>query len=211
MSGNLELEAISIRIGDQVLLEDFSVTVQPSQTVSIMGPSGCGKSSLLSWIAGVSDTPLLASGKLRLNGVDVLSLPPEKRRIGILFQDDMLFPHFDVLGNLMFAVPRSRPGRRDHARAELASIGLESLADRPIQTLSGGQKARISLLRALLAEPLALLLDEPFSALDQELRGEIRSFVFNRIAERQLPAILVTHDPADAEAAGGPILRPWLG
>ena len=143
-------------------------------------------------------------------GLDLTALPPDQRHAGILFQDPLLFPHMTVAGNLVFAIPPSVKGRA--ARGELAEraledIGLGGMGDRDPDTLSGGQKARVALARVLLAAPRMLLLDEPFSKLDTELRAQMRELVFARASARGLPMILVTHDEADAEAAGGQIVR----
>ncbi len=131
--------------------------------------------------------------------------------MGILFQDPVLFPHLTVEGNLLFGFPRrnwrDRHKRRVIVSDVLASAGLAGFENRDPSTLSGGQKARVTLLRTLLSQPRALLLDEPFGKLDVAMREDFRSFVFDHVRERQLPALLVTHDPADAEAAGGVVIR----
>jgi putative thiamine transport system ATP-binding protein len=136
--------------------------------------------------------------------------PPERRRLGILFQDDLLFPHLSIGGNLAFALPaaiKGREARRQRIDAALRDAGLEGFSGRDPATLSGGQRARVALLRTLLAEPRALLLDEPFAKLDMALREEFRRLVFAHARTRGLPTILVTHDEADAHAAGGAVLR----
>ena len=138
------------------------------------------------------------------------ALPPERRRTGILFQDDLLFPHLSVGGNLAFALPpgvRGRTERRARIERALSDADLAGFADRDPATLSGGQRARVALMRTLLAEPRALLLDEPFGRLDAALRDEIRRFVFDHARSRGLPVLLVTHDEAEAQAAGGPVIR----
>jgi putative thiamine transport system ATP-binding protein len=128
----------------------------------------------------------------------------------MLFQDDLLFPHLSVGGNLAFALPasvRPRSARRGRIAAALADGGLAGFEDRDPATLSGGQRARVALLRTLLAAPRALLLDEPFSRLDAPLRDGFRRFVFDHARSAGLPTILVTHDAQDAAAAGGAIRR----
>jgi putative thiamine transport system ATP-binding protein len=124
----------------------------------------------------------------------------EKRRIGILFQDDLLFPHLDVFGNMAFGLPSrlTRDQKQQKIASALAMADLDGFENRDIATLSGGQKARVSLLRALLAEPQAILLDEPFSKLDRELKQNVREFVFQQISNLAIPALLVTHDIDDA-------------
>jgi putative thiamine transport system ATP-binding protein len=142
-----------------------------------------------------------------LSGRDILQLPPEQRRIGRLFQDDLLFPHMNVIDNLLFGMPRGeRSERRARASAALEDAGLTDLTERMPHTLSGGQRSRAALLRALLAEPLAILLDEPFAKLDSELRENIRQYVFSSLKAKGVPALLVTHDIADAPK-GGRIFR----
>jgi putative thiamine transport system ATP-binding protein len=121
-----------------------------------------------------------------------------QRRIGILFQDDLLFPHLSVLENLLFALPAGAAAQRiARAEAALAEAGLADHGPRLPHTLSGGQRARVSVLRALLAQPRALLLDEPFSRLDLPLRERFRAFVFERLRAQGIPAVLVTHDAHD--------------
>jgi putative thiamine transport system ATP-binding protein len=200
---SLELHGTAIRHLTEDLIRPFSVEVAAGEIVTLMGPSGSGKSSLLAYLAGDLPKPLEGRGVVMLNGQDVLKLRPEARRIGRLFQDDMLFPHLTVLQNVLFGMPRgSCTSRVEKARSALSLAGLAGFEDRLPQTLSGGQRARVALLRALAAEPQALLLDEPFAKLDAELRENIRSYVFASIADAGIPAILVTHDIADAPEDG---------
>jgi putative thiamine transport system ATP-binding protein len=205
----LRLQALDLSIGKRVLFAGFSLQVGSGEVVTVMGPSGCGKSSLLSYLCGTLDPVFRAAGRIWLNDVSIERLPPERRRLGILFQDDMLFPHLSVGDNLAFALPASVRGRRErraHVAAALREADLEGFAERDPATLSGGQRARVALMRTLLAEPRALLLDEPFNKLDRDLRQRVRRFVFDHARRSALPTLLVTHDPADAEAAGGPVI-----
>ncbi|HYD99137.1 MAG TPA: ATP-binding cassette domain-containing protein [Alphaproteobacteria bacterium] len=207
MTGALRLESVTLALPGRVLIDRLSLSVAPGQVAAVMGPSGCGKSSLLAWLTGTLPPPLAATGAARLDGVDITVLPPERRRIGILFQDDLLFPHLSVWENLAFGLPaavRGRAERRRRAEAALAEAELEGFADRDPDSLSGGQRARVAVLRTLLAEPKALLLDEPFGKLDASLRNKFRHFVFEHARRQRLPTLLVTHDAADAEAADGP-------
>lgn len=206
----LSLECVDIRLGDRALIADLYLTVPPGSIVTVMGPSGCGKSTLLAFITGTLDAAFSSSGRVTLDGMDLSGCAPEHRRIGIQFQDDLLFPHLSVAGNLAFGLRpevRGRDERRLRVGAALADADLAGFESRDPTTLSGGQRARIALMRTLLAEPRALLLDEPFNRLDARLRAEMRAFVFGHVARRGLPTLLVTHDPADARAAGGPVIE----
>ncbi len=201
----LALRRLCIRLAGKVLV-DLDAHIAPGRILTIMGPSGSGKSTLLSVIIGTTAPAFTVSGRIVLDGTDISHLPPQKRRVGILFQDDMLFPHLSIGANLAFGLPpavRGRSARRERVVRALADIGLEGFENRDPATLSGGQRARVALMRMLLAEPRALLLDEPFSGLDAALRDHIRELVFSRARERRLPVLLVTHDEADARAAAG--------
>ena len=182
----------------RVLLRDFSLDCPNGKVMTLMGPSGCGKSSLLAAIAGLPLNGLHVNIEVSLQGQRVDHLPTSQRRIGLLFQDDLLFAHMSVRQNLLFAVPTGTAAEREaQADAALKELGFQSLADRSPLTLSGGQRARVSLMRTLLAKPQALLLDEPFSKLDVALREQFRQFVFEHVRRLQLPTLLVTHDAAD--------------
>ena len=186
------------------------LAVPQGEVVTVMGPSGSGKSTLLAWVSGALDPGFRASGRVLLDGADVTFLPAHLRRIGLLFQDDLLFPHLSVAENLAFGLPpaiRARSERQARIAAALDDAELPGFGPRDPATLSGGQRARVALLRTLLAEPRALLLDEPFGKLDVALRGRMRDFVFERARRLGLPVLLVTHDPDDAAAAGGPVLE----
>lgn len=199
----LRLEQVTVSLPERVLIAPFSLAIGAGETVTLMGPSGAGKSTLLSFIGGDLEAPFKASGALSLDGRDLSRLPPAMRRIGRLFQDDLLFPHMTVAGNLLFGMPRGeRQSRRTAMAAALDEAGLTGFADRPPHTLSGGQRARVALLRALLAQPRAMLLDEPFNKLDADLRAAMRNFVFQHIAQRGIPCLLVTHDVADVPPGG---------
>ena len=204
----LTLAGVAIRAGGRRLFGPLDLTVPPRSVVTVMGASGSGKSSLLAYICGTLDPALTGSGRVAIGDRDVTSLAPEERRIGILFQDDLLFPHMTVGENLAFGLPRAIRGaaRRTRIDAALDAADMAGFAGRRPATLSGGQRARVALLRTLLAEPAALLLDEPFAKLDADLRARFRAWVFDRARQRGLPTLLVTHDPDDAAAAGGPVL-----
>jgi putative thiamine transport system ATP-binding protein len=194
----LELLDVNVGVAGRALVRGLSARVEPGAVLALMGPSGSGKSSLLAWIAGTLEPPFTANGTLRLDGRDISPEPVQRRRIGLLFQDDLLFPHMTVRENLLFALPAGpRPAREAAVTAALAEAALPGHEQRLPSSLSGGQRARVSLLRCLLAQPLALLLDEPFSRLDATLRAQIREFTFATLRRRGVPTVLVTHDPAD--------------
>jgi putative thiamine transport system ATP-binding protein len=200
----LKLDHVQIRANGRPLFAPLTLEVAAGQVTTLMASSGSGKSSILAYLCGTLDKALHATGSVQLDGKDVTRLPTERRGIGILFQDDLLFPHLSVGANLGFGLKPS-PGRNARIEAALDEAELSGMADRDPATLSGGQRARAALMRCLLAEPRALLLDEPFSRLDADLRQRFRRFVFDHAAARGLPILLVTHDPMDAEAAMGPI------
>lgn len=206
--GALEIVGLTIRIADRLLVSDLSVSIPPGAVVTLMGPSGSGKSTILAHLCGTLDRQFDVSGSVRLGGADLTAMRPEDRKVGILFQEALLFPHLSVGENLAFGLPAeiSRDERRRRVEAALSDAELDGLADRDPATLSGGQKARAALMRTLLAQPRALLLDEPFSRLDAALRDKIRQFVFDHARKARLPTLLVTHDMADAQSAGGPII-----
>jgi len=209
-AGQLELRGVGLRADGRSLIAPFDLSVAPGTVATLMGPSGCGKSSLLAYVCGTLDPGVQATGQVLLDGHDVTALPPERRRIGILFQDDLLFPHLSVAENLAFGLPakeRDRRARRARIDDALAEAGLAGFGERDPTTLSGGQRARIALLRTLLARPRALLLDEPFAKLDVGLRTRFRRFVFEHVVANALPTLLVTHDPADVPECGGPVVE----
>lgn len=208
MPNELHLKNVVISKDGNDLL-NVSASIGAGEVLTLMGPSGSGKSSLLAYIGGFLSADLSAKGVVELNGRDVTQIPPHERKIGILFQDSLLFPHMSVGQNLKFAIPRAYKGGERHTMMQrgLSSVDLDGFEDRDPATLSGGQKARVALVRTLLAQPLALLLDEPFSKLDTDLRQQVRALVFQHAKDNGLPTILVTHDPDDAAAAGGRIIH----
>ena len=193
----------------RVLLRDLRFEVAPGEILTLMGASGSGKSSVLAAIAGTLHSvaegaqALRFDGSVTLAGTDITALPTARRGIGLLFQDPLLFAHMTVAENLLFAVPPGpRAQRLQQVEQALRDAELAGYGERDPATLSGGQRARVALMRALLARPRALLLDEPFSKLDTALRDQFRALVFEHIRARNIPAVLVTHDTADiADAA----------
>lgn len=205
----LKVSIEQLSLGDQILVKDLEFCLQGGQVLSLMGASGSGKSSILAFIAGFLDPAFRVRGTVWLDGQDISGKAPEQRHMSLLFQDPLLFAHMSVGQNLRFGMPRelSRQEKTRRLRAALAGADLEGFEDRDPARLSGGQKARVALLRALLSEPQALLLDEPFSKLDSHLRQAFRAFVLQRTQQAGLPVILVTHDEQDAQAMGGACLR----
>jgi len=195
------------RLGSErhALVSGLRLAVPPGDILTLMGPSGCGKSSVLAAIAGtlasVSEglLPLQLQGSVQLNGRELSTLPTHQRGVGLVFQDALLFPHMTVAENLLFAVPANGNNAQRQARVQqaLQEAELSGMGERDPSTLSGGQRARVALMRALLAEPQALLLDEPFSKLDAALRAQLRPWVFAHVRERRIPVVLVTHDEQD--------------
>ncbi|MDO6746454.1 ATP-binding cassette domain-containing protein [Gilvimarinus sp. 1_MG-2023] len=198
----LELQQVRIAQAGQTLLEVPECCVAPGKVGMIMGPSGSGKSTLLLWLLGQAPSVFDITGSARLNNESITQQSVSERRIGMLFQSALLFPHLSVEQNLLFALPRRAPYQSRAARAErletlLVAVGLADKRKAMPATLSGGEQARIALLRALINEPKALLLDEPFAALDQHRREDVRQWTFEQIAQWQIPALMVSHDLHD--------------
>ena len=193
------------------LVSGLRLAVPPGEILTLMGPSGCGKSSVLASIAGTLSSvseglqPLQLQGSVQLNGRELTHLPTHQRGVGLVFQDALLFPHMTVAENLLFAVPVSDTSgttsttaqRQARVQQALQEAELSGMGERDPSTLSGGQRARVALMRALLAEPQVLLLDEPFFKLDAALRAQLRPWVFAHVRERRIPVVLVTHDEQD--------------
>jgi iron(III) transport system ATP-binding protein len=188
------------RFGRRIAVDGVSLTLTPGRITALLGPSGCGKSTLLRMIAGLEP---LDGGEIRSGDALIASpseaLPPERRRIGLVFQEHALFPHLSVRDNVAFGLAdRPRPARQEIAARWLARVGLGDRGrDWPHQ-LSGGQQQRVALARALAPEPRAVLLDEPFSSLDAHLRGEVRKDIALALRSAGAAALVVTHDARDA-------------
>lgn len=186
------------------LFREVNFCVPRGEIVTLMGPSGSGKSTLFAWMVGALSDDFQAQGELWLDARRCDGLPVESRGLGILFQDALLFDPFSVGQNLLLALPERIVGRarREAVEQALDSAGLGDRYASDPATLSGGERARVSLLRALLAEPQALLLDEPFSRLDKTLRASFRTWVFDAVRARDIPVVLVTHDEDDIPPGG---------
>lgn len=186
--------------GDWSLAGDLSLTVQAGETVAILGPSGAGKSTLLKMVAGLEP---LDAGSVWFAEKDITLEPPERRGFALMFQDFALFPHLDVVDNVAFGLVEQRVKRGDARQRALDMLdlfGLTAHARQKVWKLSGGEQQRVALARALITQPRLLLLDEPFSALDAELRSGLRDEFSQRIKAADIPALLVTHDEVEARA-----------
>ena len=191
-----------------VLFAALSLSIHAGEMRLVQGPSGCGKSTLLGLVCGTAPPALQWSGDILLNGRSIGALPAEQRRVGLMFQDALLFPHMTVGDNLAFGLaPQHRAGRLERVAEALEIAGLSGFGDRDPATLSGGQAARVALMRTLLSEPDVLLMDEAFSSLDPDRRRAFGGFVRAQVKSRGIPALLVSHDPGDAELADGPPVR----
>lgn len=203
----LELRHIHQSYGHQPLLVEVSLQVAAGEIVALLGPSGSGKSTLLAIAAGLLRP---AAGSVWFDGVDITAMPPERRGFALMFQDFALFPHLNVQDNVAFGLVEQRVSKRD-ARAQavqmLEVFGLGALAQRKVWNLSGGEQQRVALARALVTHPRALLLDEPFSALDADLRTSLREEFKARIVAAAIPTLLVTHDASEARAMATRALR----
>lgn len=209
---SLCLENLAIfKNSGEALFDALNLSIEKGEIVTLMGPSGCGKSTLLDVIAGHLSSEFTYSGSVSLNQQSIDSLPSHQRQVGILFQDDLLFPHLTVWENLAFALPNEIKGaeRKQQAMQALKNISLTKLASSFPDQISGGQRARISLTRMLLAKPNLALLDEPFSKLDKELRVQFRQWVVEQLKQANIPALMVTHDEADIPEHSRCLTWPW--
>lgn len=180
--------------------DGLNLCVAPGETVALLGASGAGKSTLLRMVAGLES---MDAGAVRSGGQDISAWPPERRGMALMFQDFALFPHLNVTDNVAFGLREQGLGKaeaRGQAQAWLARMGLSHRARASVLQLSGGEQQRVALARALITRPQVLLLDEPFSALDVDLRQDLRQEVMAQIAAQQLPCVLVTHDEQEARA-----------
>ncbi len=198
----LELKNITLKWNsptEKTLIKNLSIKIENSEILCVFGESGVGKSSLINVISGVNEENLKIEGEIKLNGVMLNNIPTEKRKIGLLLQDGTLFPHLTVEQNLFFGMNKSlnKKEKKSLILNYLDKANMSGFQDRYPNTLSGGQKARIACLRAILSEPNALLLDEPFSSLDPSQRNSFREFVVKQVKRANIPCLLVTHDEGD--------------
>jgi putative spermidine/putrescine transport system ATP-binding protein len=194
----LEIRHLSVVLNKNSILEDLSLEVKDREFLSLLGPSGCGKSTLLKAIAGINP---VSSGTISLDGENITDKPAYKRGTVIVFQDMRLFPNMTVSENVAYPLRIQgvrKEDRKKKAENYLEYVHLEGLGDRKVSQISGGQQQRVALARALAAEPRMLLLDEPFSSLDENLREDMRKLVKDLHNEFNMTTILVTHDRQEA-------------
>jgi putative spermidine/putrescine transport system ATP-binding protein len=199
--GRVELRSLTARFGEVTAVDELDLVLEPGSFTALLGPSGCGKSTTLAMVAG-----LLApsSGDVLLDGASLLGVPPERRPVSLVFQKPLLFPHLTVEQNVAYGLRVRRTDRlsrravAERVEEMLERVRLAGLGPRRVGELSGGQEQRVSLARALVLEPRVLLLDEPFSQLDADLRSEMRRLVRDLHDETDLTTLFVTHDQDEA-------------
>ena len=201
---SLTVEQLDVVIDQYYIIHNLNLHLNSDEIVTILGPSGCGKTTLLRSIAGLQKQH---SGTILLNDEPIHDLVCEQRGIGMLFQRPVLFPFKDVLGNILFAYKSKKFWNMDDVHEVMNEMGLIGKEQQSIETLSGGEAQRVVLARTLLTNPKLLLLDEPLSALDVDLRRKIALEIRLILKARGIPAIHVTHDPAEAEIIGDRVVH----
>jgi len=207
-AGRLAFENVSLAFGKTEVVRDVSFELEPGEIVCLLGPSGCGKTTLLRVAAGIERAQ---AGRVLIDGLEVAGpnafVPPEKRGVGLMFQDFALFPHLTIIENVAFGL---KSLKRSEALAEaekaLSRVGLARYAEAYPHALSGGEQQRVALARAIVPRPQVMLMDEPFSGLDQRLRESVRSETLALLKETRATSMLVTHDSAEAMAMADRIL-----
>lgn len=191
---------------DKILFENVNLDIERGEIVAILGNSGCGKSTLLRIVCGLE---VADSGTLKLDGQDLVEIDASKRKIGMIFQKPVLYPHLTVEKNLILGIPKDIQ-KSEHEKLVqdiLETVQLPNFGKRRVDELSGGEKQRVSFARAVLAKPKALLMDEPFSALDNEIRNELCDWTRDYLKSLNVPAIHVTHDVNEANRIADRVLN----
>jgi thiamine transport system ATP-binding protein len=203
----LDVDDVVLRFGGRAVLDGLSLHVDDGEIVAVLGPSGAGKSTLLRVIAGLMRPD---SGVIALNGVDITDRPAHLRNIGMMFQDEQLFPHLDVAANIAFGPRMHRWSESEvDARVDelLGVVGLDGFGARRVDRLSGGEKKRVALARSLAPRPAILLLDEPLTGLDRELHDRLIGELADVLRATTTTAVLVTHDRFEATALAGRVVQ----
>jgi thiamine transport system ATP-binding protein len=190
----LAIENLTVRFGDVTAVDAVSLTVPTGEVFALLGPSGSGKSSLLRAIAGLEP----CTGEIAFDGESVMRMPPHKRRFALMFQDGQLFPHLDVAGNVGYALRIAGRPSTERVAELLELVGLAGFERRRVTDLSGGEQQRVALARSLAASPRLVLLDEPLSSLDRELRERLAGELHDILRAAGVTAMLVTHDHDEA-------------
>ena len=200
----IEIQSLTLAYDENLILSDCNLCLNEGEILVILGPSGCGKTTLLRAIAGFVKPD---SGSMQLNGRSLDHLQPEERNIGMLFQRPVLFPHKDVLGNILFAYRKKKDRKMKEVNEIMQDMGIYQMKNQAIETLSGGEAQRVVLARALLTNPELLLLDEPLSSLDLNVRRQLASEIRGTLKSKNIAAIHVTHDHEEAEIIGDRIIH----
>jgi len=212
MNQGLGVRGVTVAYGDAApAVTDASFDVALGEVVALTGPSGCGKSTLLRAISGLEP---LTSGSVRWAGEDLAQVPPHKRGFGLMFQDGQLFAHMTVAKNVAYGLSAkqfSKDERQGRVAELLELVGLPDYGGRAVTELSGGERQRVALARSLAPKPRLLLLDEPLSALDRQLRERLAGELATLLRATGTTAILVTHDPYEADTVADRVLQMWAG
>ena len=200
----IEIQSLTLAYDENLILSNCNLRLTEGEILVILGPSGCGKTTLLRAIAGFVRPN---SGTIQLNGRSLTALQPEERNIGMLFQRPVLFPHKDVLGNILFAYRKKKDRNMEDVNEIMRDMGIYEMKKQPIETLSGGEAQRVVLARALLTNPELLLLDEPLSSLDLNVRRQLATEIRTTLKSKNIAAIHVTHDHEEAAIIGDRIIE----
>ena len=200
----IEIQSLTLSYDENIILSECNLRLTEGEILVVLGPSGCGKTTLLRAIAGFVQPD---NGTIQLNGRILNQLQPEERNIGMLFQRPVLFPHKDVLGNILFAYRRRKDRKMKDVDEIMKDMGILSMKNQSIETLSGGEAQRVVLARALLTNPELLLLDEPLSSLDLDVRRQLALEIRATLKSKNIAAIHVTHDHEEAAIIGDRIIE----